>query len=64
MGDENYGFALIAHRDDRFEEVMRFHRGKHGGRFIQYQDIGLSEKRLDNLHPLLLPHGKIRDPLI
>ena len=64
VGDEDDRFAVGLELLDDAEQVPRLPRRQYRRRLVQDQDAGAAKERLDDLHPLLLPHGHIRHPLV
>ena len=59
--DQQHGLALGAKLFQVAKEIIRFLRGQHCGRLVQYQDVGLAIEQLEDLDALLHPDGKLLD---
>jgi hypothetical protein len=65
MADDDHHMAGASHLAQGPEEVLGLLGGEHGGGFVQNQQIGIIDERLEDFHPLLftgrqLPHLTIR----
>ncbi len=64
MGDEHDGLALVDQALHDLEELVDLTGGQHRGRLVEDEDLGLSEQRLDELHPLLLTDRQVADQCV
>ena len=61
MGDEDDRLPLFPQVAQDAEQVVRFRRCQHTGRFIEDKDVGLTVKRLEDLDPLLMSDAEVFD---
>ena len=61
MGDQDDGEALVAHPAQDPEQLIDALRGQHRGGLVQDEYLDAEVERLEDLHPLLLPHREPAD---
>ncbi len=61
VGDQEDGLALALQLPQDLHQLVDLLGGQHRRRFIEDDDVGVSEEGLEDLHPLLLADGDLLD---
>ena len=62
VGDQDDGLALLFQPAQDAKQMVGLVGGQHPGRLVKDQDVGLTIKRLQDFHPLLVADRQILDP--
>ena len=64
VGDDDDGFSILTHVAHDAEQLLRFLRREHGGRFVQNQNLRAAIEHFDDFKRLLLADAHFIDLLI